>query len=188
VDKDKRPWLYLSVEYVIAWAFLIISILALIEAIIISKRNTIENQLPGLFPAFLSAVMIFSSVMILIEIRKHEPIEGKKEYKKLRIKEKVILSLKEEIPLKTITIMAFAIAYLVLMNTLGRMIPRQSFIVPNYGSISYTLGFIISTFLFLAGSICFLRRKKYLNSILIAFICVIVTYIIFSIIFKVILP
>ncbi|ATW24009.1 tripartite tricarboxylate transporter TctB family protein [Candidatus Formimonas warabiya] len=151
-------------DYAITFLFFAASVFAFIYSARMLMNNPGADS-PGLFPALLTAVMIICCIGALLGIRKKSAqVSFRFSDKKRALWE----TLKDEfpVPMLVMTVMA-VLAYVVLLPLVG---------------------YNITSFLFIFGSILYLRREKVLHSLLVTIAFMVISQVIFVYIFKVVFP
>jgi putative tricarboxylic transport membrane protein len=146
-------------ENVFGWLLIALSLFLLVQAFLISGFSSISSS--GTFPMVASAVMVGAMVSILFNNRKLKKPDTDGFKSELR------LAVKRVLPAIFLVYMIIVIGYIILIKPLH---------------------FLPSSFLFLLGSIIYLKGSSAFKSLIISVITLGCIYIMFQYFFRVVLP
>ena len=149
-------------ELVFLWLMVIFSLFWLWQSILVLLKD-VGVATGGAFPVACSAIMLIMSLLSIWEVRRAEKPFEKGNAVLAKIKDTIFWLL----PRRVVLMMLYVLAYALLLKPIG---------------------FILSTFLFLAGGMITLHTKKPWKSLLISAIMVAAIYVLFQLVFKVRLP
>ena len=149
-------------ELVFLWLLVIFSLFWLWQSMLVLLKD-VGVATGGAFPVACSSIMLIMSLLSIWEVRRAEkPFE-----KGLAVLAKIKDTVFWLLPRRVILMMLYVLAYALLLKPIG---------------------FILSTFLFLAAGMITLHTKKPWKSLIIAAVMVAAIYVIFQLVFKVRLP
>jgi len=144
------------------WLMVIFSLFWLWQSILVLLKD-VGIATGGAFPVACSGVMLIMSLLSIFEIRKRENAFESKLPIVQKLKETIVWLL----PPRVVLMMLYVLVYALLLKPIG---------------------FILSTFLFLAGGMITLHTKQPVKSLIVSAGMVAFIYVIFQLIFKVRLP
>lgn len=154
-------------EYFFCILVFVLSLIGFLVSVALFREHP-EPDSAAVFPTVTTGIMMLTSFIAVLQVRKNCPELTEEEKKADFGGNKVIAAIKEEMPLNSFVLAVSAIAYAVLLNVVG---------------------FYVSTALFMAGTITFLRRgKKIKQTLIVTAVSLVVIFLVVEKIFQIMLP